>query len=74
MNTANDISTKAVEAIFADMRDRKFLKWLFKEEEAVIGDFVGLRSIDLVVQQEIRDTWAAIIATAIRNRQETEHG
>lgn len=52
----------AVEALFADLRDRSFLKWLFKEEEGVIGDFPALRSIDLVVQQEIRDAWKRILS------------
>lgn len=54
-----------VNAIFSDLRDRRFLKWLFKDEEGVIGTFVDLRSLDLDVQQEIRAAWEGIIAKAL---------
>lgn len=61
LTSAAVMAEEIVTELFADLRDRRFLKWLFKKEEAVIGDFPALRSLDLDVQQEIRDDWAAII-------------
>lgn len=67
-------AAKVVDKLFADLRDRRFLKWLFKDEEGVIGDFPALRSIDLEAQQEIRDAWAAIIAPYISPAQPERDG
>lgn len=56
-----------VESIFADLRDRRFLKWLFDKrgEECVIDTFKDgeeLRGLDLEVQDEIKAAWVQIIA------------
>ena len=67
-----EIASKAVDAIFDDLRDRRFLKWLFKEEETVIGDFVGLRSLDLEVQMEIRQSWIKIISVSLSSDERTD--
>jgi hypothetical protein len=55
-----------VDALFEDLRDRHFLKWLFSEQPTLIGRLEGaeLRSLDADVQQEIRDAWVNIIAAS----------
>lgn len=60
---------EAVEAIFADLRGRGFLKWLFDERGAdnLIGRFDDgqeIRAIDLDAQAEIARTWREIISKA----------
>lgn len=62
-------SAAAVVAIFDDLRDRRFLKWLFdrRGEDCYIGDFVNgekLKGLDLEVQTEIKAAWREIIAKA----------
>lgn len=62
-------ASEAVEALFADLRDRRFLKWLFDRDgdANLIGRFDSgeeLRGLDLEVQAEIRNDWHAIIAKA----------
>lgn len=61
---------KAVEAIFADLRDRRFLKWLFDRngDANLIGRFDNgeeLRGIDLDAQGQIKAAWQVIIAKAL---------
>ena len=63
-------ASEAVEAIFADMRDRRFLKWLFDidGDANLIGRFDDgeeLRGIDLEAQAEIKSAWRSIIAEAL---------
>lgn len=68
-----DIDAKAleaVEAIFAGLRDRSFLKWLFDRygDENLIGRFDNgeeLRGIDLEAQGQIKAAWQVIIAKAL---------
>ena len=58
---------QAVEAIFEDLRDRKFLKWLFCEEPEdagpILHDAQGkpLMPLDRDVQDEISREWQEII-------------
>jgi len=60
---------QAVDAIFADLRDRRFLKWMFDKYQpgaAVCTMLVGgvketLYGIDAEMQAEIRATWLAVI-------------
>lgn len=58
---------EAVEAIFADLRDRKFLKWLFCEEPEDAGPILydnhggPLMPLDQAIQDEIRREWQEII-------------
>lgn len=59
-----------VDALFKDLRGRRFLKWLFSDrgDDCLIDVFRGgdeLRGLDLEVQQEIRNTWEAIIERAL---------
>ncbi len=64
-----ELAGKAVDAIFDDLRDRRFLKWLFSAHPTLIGNLEGepLRSLDEDVQQEIRQAWVEIIGAAIAN-------
>lgn len=62
-----------IEAIFKDLRDRRFLKWLFDErgDKCLIGVFKDgseVRGIDLEAQQEIRGAWQDIIARALSSQ------
>lgn len=56
-----------VDAIFEDLRDRRFLKWLFAEDPANMGpilherDGTPLLPLDEEVQNEIREAWVKII-------------
>ena len=66
----SDLASSIVDDIFADLRDRRFLKWLFdaKGDECLIGRFADgeeLRGLDLEVQQDIRTAWTSIIASRI---------
>lgn len=61
---------EAVEAIFADRSDRRFLKWLFDRhgDENLIGRFDNgeeSRGIDLEPQEQIKAAWQVIIAGAL---------
>ncbi len=63
------IAVKALDEIFADLRDRRLLKWLFSATPTLIGTFSDgdeLRSLDADVQQEIRGAWAGIIGDALK--------
>lgn len=62
------IAANIVTAIFDDLRDRRFLKWLFSEQPTLIGRLEGdeLHSLDADVQQEIRTAWGGIIVAALR--------
>jgi len=58
---------KAVEAIFEDLRDRKFLKWLFCEDPEHAGPIlfenngIPLMPLSADIQDEIRREWQEII-------------
>jgi hypothetical protein len=53
---------KAVDAIFADLRGRRMLKWLFDPEPENCGPIApGINVIDREVQNEIRETWIGIL-------------
>ncbi|KPF47095.1 hypothetical protein [Rhizobium sp. AAP43] len=70
---------EAVEAIFADLRDRRFLKWLFDRDgdANLIGRFDNgeeLRGLDLEVQAEIRADWQAIIAKGLSSTEGKDNG
>lgn len=69
-NNHAEVSDEIVEELFSDLRDRRFLKWLFKEEEAVIGDFPALRSLDIEAQEEIKAAWKGIISKALTSHPE----
>lgn len=57
----------SVDAIFADLRDRRFLKWMFDEDagpdDVILRDKYGepLRPLALDVQAEIREAWISIL-------------
>lgn len=79
---ALDIDAKAleaVEAIFADLRDRRFLKWLFNQDgdANLIGRFDDgeeLRGIDLEAQGQIKAAWQVIIAKALAATEGRKNG
>lgn len=56
-----------VDAIFEDLRDRRFLKWLFCEHPEHAGPILHnshgepLMPLDSEVQGEIREAWIAIL-------------
>ncbi|MHC2353787.1 hypothetical protein ACVMB3_003296 [Sinorhizobium meliloti] len=61
---------EVVEAIFRDLRDRRFLKWIFDErgDACFIANFADgepLKGLDLEVQGEIKASWQAIISGAL---------
>lgn len=66
---SRDEAEKKVDAIFADLRDRRFLKLLFAEDPEdmmpILHDSHGkpLRALDSKVQQEIRDAWIGILTS-----------
>lgn len=69
-DTADDKALEVVEAIFTDLRDRRFLKWLFdrRGDENLIGRFDDgeeLRGLDLEVQGQIKAAWQVIISAAL---------
>lgn len=57
----------AVDAIFEDLRDRRFLKWLFCEDPESAGPILHERNGDALmplnsdVQNEIREAWIGIL-------------
>lgn len=68
--TIDAVAQQAVDAIFKDLRGRRFLKWIFDErgEECRIGRFQDgelLSGIDVEVQNEIKSKWQAIVAKVI---------
>lgn len=66
-------ATAAVDAIFVDLRDRRFLKWLFSGRPTLITplpDGDELRSLDADVQDEIRIAWHTIIARALQSERD----
>lgn len=60
---------EAVERIFEDLRDRRFLKWLFSAYPTLIGNLEGeeLRSLDDDIQDEIREAWVEIIQSSFES-------
>lgn len=66
---ASGLPELIVDKLFDDLRDRRFLKWLFSEHPTLIGTFEHdgseLRSLDADVQEEIRADWAEIIARSL---------
>jgi hypothetical protein len=76
MTASTDITKAAegcVDAIFEDIRDRRFLKWLFNQDgDGLIGYLNGqpLTSLDLEVQGEIRAAWEGIVKMAIASERE----
>jgi len=65
--TVKTAEEEAVEAVFEDLRDRKFLKWLFCEDPDRAGPIMidrhgkPLMPLDSDVQDEIRREWQEII-------------
>lgn len=62
---------KLVDEIFADLRDRRFLKWLFNRDGHDSGPIMHnrrgepLMPLDLEVQKEIREAWIALAMKAV---------
>lgn len=53
---------RAIDAIFADLRDRRTLKWLFDSDPENCGPIAkGINVISRTVQAEIREAWIAIV-------------
>ena len=67
-------ATEIVDKIFDDLRNRKFLKWLFCDHPEDAGailldeDGVPLMPLDSSVQNEIRESWKFIIQDAESER------
>jgi hypothetical protein len=67
---------KCVDAIFEDLRDRRFLKWLFAEHPEAMGpilhdrDGTPLMPLDRAVQSEMREAWIAILMKSSPTSQE----
>lgn len=60
----------AVDAIFADLRGRRTLKWLFDPEPEGCGPIApGINVIDRDVQAEIRETWIGIVMSETQHEQ-----
>lgn len=56
---------RAVDAIFADLRDRRTLKWLFDPEPENCGPIAdGINVISRETQDEIRETWIGLVMAA----------
>lgn len=75
------LATKIVDAIFADIRDRRFIKWLFTAGDVHAVDRtelpwlkVELRYIDRSVQNEIRSAWIKIVAARLSPDQQVKDG
>lgn len=62
-------ASRIVDEIFEDLRDRRFLKWLFDPSGTGTIDYFRsgepLTALDLEVQQEIRGSWVKIVADAL---------
>lgn len=58
-----------VDRLFDDLRDRRFLKWIFdaRGSDCYIGDMGGqkITGLDLDVQHEIKSQWSNIIDSAL---------
>lgn len=58
-----------VDRLFDDLRDRRFLKWIFdaRGSDCYIGDMGGqkITGLDLDVQHEIKSQWSNIIESAL---------
>ena len=55
----------AIDAIFANLRDRRTLKWLFDPYPENCGPIAdGINVIDRETQAEIRETWIGIVMSA----------
>lgn len=67
MSITREQAEAVVDAIFEDLRDRRFLKWLFCEEPENAGPILydshgyPLMPLDSEVQNEIREAWIAIV-------------
>lgn len=65
----NAKAAEAVERIFTDLRDRRFLKWLFDAQGetnlVVMRAGEDIHAIDLEAQAEIKQAWQAIVAKAL---------
>lgn len=59
-----DQATRAVNGIFADLRDRRLLKWLFDKHEPGRAIAPGIDGIDAETQVEIAETWREILRLA----------
>lgn len=64
------LALMSVEAIFDDLRDRRFLKWLFSPSgDATVIDTLknggDLRGLDLETQSQIKAAWQVIVAKAL---------
>lgn len=58
---------RAVDAIFADLRDRRTLKHLFDAEPEYCGPIApGINAISRETQEEIRETWIGLVLAAGR--------
>lgn len=57
----------AIDAIFEDLRDRRFLKWLFDAEPESMGPILHdssgtpLMALNREVQADIREAWIGIL-------------
>lgn len=59
---SREAAERAVDAIFEDLRDRRFLKWLFDANPERCGPIApGINVLDREVQNEIRETWIGIL-------------
>ena len=62
-----ELAEKCADAIFADLRDRKLLKWLLAEDADSMGpilhdrDGTPLRAISEAVQAEMRQEWVSAL-------------
>lgn len=73
---ATNQATKIVDAIFADIRDRRFIKWMFTAGDVHAVDRaelpwlkIELKGLDRGVQKEIRAAWVKIVAEQLRQGQ-----
>ena len=61
--TPHDREAAAVEEIFDDLRDRKFLSYLFSAEPETCGAYGYIDApLDRYVQDEIAEKWRSILA------------
>lgn len=60
-----ELAERAADAIFTDLRDRKFLKWMLAEDADSMGpilherDGTPLMPVSEAVQAEMRSEWIA---------------
>jgi hypothetical protein len=66
LSMSREQAEKLVDAIFKDLRDRRFLKWMFNEDGADAGPILmdsngqDLMPLDVDVQNEIREAWITL--------------